>query len=551
MSVVNQETFERFLSGIGSYTSSLIDVGYGNKEDHAIRVVLVSSSLFLSIASGYTTFNGLDQYLPDSAFYIITLLVTFGIQGLLFGISWRLGKLYVVGDLNPFMWSIWLITMLVSVFFSFSSLFETVYSDDERTTNRGIDSVTVSTKILRKLGQNITDDIKAGKKNIEPSLYKDWKFDFSSVMEKSRKTIEQTSENHEKKYRSLLDKYDDEINFGGTEYKNKSGLIVKSKPGPGEISEEIKAEYESFYKKTLIPYQAKSEKILRLIDNAGTDLLEYEKKTDINQLNAANEKCLEIINFSRLVATCNSAKLGDSFSDLLTLEEAYRNYLSFCSPAALGTTLEKNMLLLTTCIPRHARNDAQADFLLNQVQEFQKKNGSHSHFITTVIGELSSFNYLAISSLILALIIDVLILLCSLVASRHSTFLNIRDSKDLHQMESYPLDTVISVDTVSKESDSQIVRRVKEILNSSKFDLKSAREGFSMVISMSEIERLKMHKELGTFLSMDLAVPDEDWEKIRFRTRFVLWMCEQIIKDKQSTKTYSDLDGILRKEAKI
>lgn len=89
-----------------------------------ITIALFLGSLALSIASAVTTFLGMQDY---SGFLVVAVGVTFGVQSLLFVISWWIGQnwrrgwQYILGGALVF-----IICAAVSVFFSFASLYKTI-----------------------------------------------------------------------------------------------------------------------------------------------------------------------------------------------------------------------------------------------------------------------------------------------------------------------------------------------------------------------------------------------------------------------------------------
>ena len=56
--------------------------------------VLATSALFLSIASGWRTWDGMAQFTGES---VLSLLITFGIQGVMLIIAWLIGESFAAG----------------------------------------------------------------------------------------------------------------------------------------------------------------------------------------------------------------------------------------------------------------------------------------------------------------------------------------------------------------------------------------------------------------------------------------------------------------------
>lgn len=532
--------FRKIFFSITSYISSLLDIGYGTGSDKATATVLVIASIFLSFASGYTTFSGLTQYTPR----VIAFLITLGVQGLLFGVSWRLGKLYVAGEISPAMWSVWFVTMLVSVFFSYSSLFETVYSKEERKENSEIASKTIGGKILTKLDEDLKSEFSSKKLNINDESYRQWKQDTISTIDNAVEYASTELARRNNAHQELINKYNYEIKNGGTEYINGNGKKALSTPGSGTISDQYKKAAEDYQKYDLEPYRKTSEKILEVRKEIYRNMADFEKSKDAEKLNSAYSGCVDLLtDIGGKLFSCNPDSLGDTFRSLVEVQKRHKKFSETCSNDILENSFDENVKNIRRCIRESAVSEEKADEYLKVLNTLQRDEGSHTHFFIIVINELKRFNYLAIGTLILALAIDLLILLCSLVASKHNTFLSISDAKDLQQMKNYPLDIVLGTNTEAHESDGEFIKRIKAILNNSTFNLEYAMRSYSMIIPIEEIIKMGMHKELGTFFSMNLArsFKHDDGIIIAFRTNFILWMCEQITKKNQSTESYSEL----------
>jgi hypothetical protein len=92
--------------------------------------LLLVSSILLSVASFYTTFAGMSYFV---AYSIVAAFITLGIQTLLFVTSWRIG--FMLADKEPMAWDelmVFLVCFLLSVFFSFVSLFDVVFAEPQQ-----------------------------------------------------------------------------------------------------------------------------------------------------------------------------------------------------------------------------------------------------------------------------------------------------------------------------------------------------------------------------------------------------------------------------------
>ncbi len=115
------------------------------------------TSLALSLASGWTTFEGMTNFTKSP---VLCFLITFGVQGIMLVSAWMIGEALIAlrdkkdgkkapeGSAKQFIsqvfhgpisilkvWLIWMVflfSMAISVFFSFDSLFSSIFSSEER-----------------------------------------------------------------------------------------------------------------------------------------------------------------------------------------------------------------------------------------------------------------------------------------------------------------------------------------------------------------------------------------------------------------------------------
>ena len=113
------------------------------------------TSLALSLASGWTTFEGMTNFTKSP---VLCFLITFGVQGIMLVSAWMIGEALIAlkdkkagknnnaasqfishvfhGPISVLkIWLIWMVflfSMAISVFFSFDSLFSSIFSDEER-----------------------------------------------------------------------------------------------------------------------------------------------------------------------------------------------------------------------------------------------------------------------------------------------------------------------------------------------------------------------------------------------------------------------------------
>ena len=92
--------------------------------------LMLMASVALSVASYYTTFDGMTQYMD---IVWVTMLITFGLQATMFALSWIIAQLLGTGASRIALGLlIFGICATVSIFFSFASLFSGIFNDEMR-----------------------------------------------------------------------------------------------------------------------------------------------------------------------------------------------------------------------------------------------------------------------------------------------------------------------------------------------------------------------------------------------------------------------------------
>ncbi len=257
--------------------------------------------------------------------------------------------------------------------------------------------------------------------------------------------------------------------------------------------------------------------------------------------------CNQIAAENQISNMCELGEFRNSLQHLKSEQESFAAFIKNCSVQNLGKSFNEDLLLARTCVSLSKVNDEKADIYLQKIDSLERNEGEHTHHFVLVINELLRLNSLAVGSLILAIIIDVLILLCSLLGARHESFLEVDSFKDLIDMKDYPLEVILSSNFDSDEKDNAMIARMKLILKSAEFNRDSAGEGFPAVLSNEMVRTLGLHKELGVLLSMKLAMVQDDGS-VGLKTKFILYMCDQITRKKSSNKTYQDFKNFMENE---
>lgn len=146
------------------------------------------TSLALSFASGWTTFEGMTNFTRSP---VLCFLITFGVQGIMLVSAWMIGEAFAANHSKKFKLGpdgkplraknsagkaisgayerlgnffkvsliclVFLFAMAISVFFSFDSLFSSIFSDDERARSAEIRATSQVSGVLADLKTRIED----------------------------------------------------------------------------------------------------------------------------------------------------------------------------------------------------------------------------------------------------------------------------------------------------------------------------------------------------------------------------------------------------------
>jgi len=145
-------------------------------------MMLFLGSILLSVASFYTTFDGMLDFMP---IWVFSAFITFAIQALLFVTSWRLGFMFAEKERTAWLdVVVFVVCFVTSVFFSFSSLFNFIF-------DQGLQERTRMTRMHNAVEETIADlEFRAKEQRkelveelIETSAYKVWRGNVLRVAE--------------------------------------------------------------------------------------------------------------------------------------------------------------------------------------------------------------------------------------------------------------------------------------------------------------------------------------------------------------------------------
>ena len=359
-------------------------------------------------------------------------------------------------------------------------------------------------------------------------------------------------------YQRLKDRYERELNKGIT-------LDSKKTPtgGRGVAAIKYENEMQDYYYKNVV----RDELIIRDIEKARQDLMEAFKGltgvteyADQSSINGYAKSIAELVK-----VTCTHCALErtavkdkpsgddiDKYCRILRIneynkgEKANINLMKFNDIQQIKDAL----LLYASNMPISVRDNLHN--LISQIDTLGKFGGSDVHPFVLCVGELRNLNLLAIGSLIMALVIDILILFCGILAGKADSFLKLKHYDDLQEYMEAAVEVILSVDinrTVA--SSSPYVNRIIEILRIAKPDIDLAKEGHPAVIYVDDIKDLKLTQELGVFISLNLAVKSFAGDKIALSTRLILWMADQIVNADIKEARFSEFTETFMKGADL
>ena len=592
------------------YLGSLIDIGYGTNTEKATIIILVVSSLLLTGASGYTTYSGLLEYTHP----FIAFIITTGIQSLLFASSWRLGYLFVIKEMNYSIIFIWLITLSVSVFFSFSSLFKIIY-ENEKSSHSDIYAAKEVRKILFELNNK---NIVNFESDFERDTFSEWKTSIFSTLSIVQSLLAEKEENILENYKYSLKLFNQELQSGGTPlFKDSENKFINSLAGTGDLYESYNSLSE-FFKDNLVKnnddintklkesfntFESNRDinellKIHQMFDKYINDFLLNSKlfQTEyLNLINKFNNKYnstiereiskynnVQKINFNEnvyfkkviknsLLNEVDEYKIIDIYRKIYNKLRINIDYINnkintkdkfdnACSSNFIKKEFSKDLSLVQNCVSMLDLNTNELNKYLERINIIEKYEGKRTHHFIVVMNQFERLNPLAIGTLSLAFMIDILILLCSLLGSKHETFLGVDKTDDFLYMSDKPLHVIFStVYEIDDKKDSTSVKKIKNLLNNLTLDLKSLygnkTQGYGLTIDSNKIDELKLNNEIALLLTMQFArkvnlknTENDNTDIIGLQTGFVLWMCDEIEKQSNSRNTYNSFETLIKGE---
>jgi hypothetical protein len=505
------------------YAGSLLGVGHDSGRENTLTLILFTSSIFLGLASLYTTFWGLNQYVHP----IIALFIALGLNGLLFAVSWRIGVNLISGTLKPSLALIFFITLSTSVFFSYSSLLDTIYSKETRKRDELHRSKIKGEQLTSQLTQLVYEksNFMNSANRIRLALdnwYNETVKAYSGVVADARKRSVRNIDN----YNRLTER----LNRlrSGKQTETTQSLINRTESSRNNIANS-----------QLIPVETQLARIDPAkdeFDKAYSDLLQSNSSLTIENYNKmlsaykryVNELSQEVKDVPQEIY--KQVEELDQTNQFFTWKEKNFDLTKKQDIEAIRYSLFDYIDKIPKSFTEKGESFDEIQKIRNQTDEIGKYGGDQVHPFVLSIGELYNWNYLAVGSLLIAVVLDGLVLLCGLVGAQPTSFLTMRRTEQLDEAIELGLSTLLSLNLQARgDTKNPFINRIITILKLCKPDLKAAQvEGMPAYISFEDIQVNNLQNEVGIFIAADLAVSNSREQKVWLYLRLILWLAEQI-----------------------
>lgn len=532
---------------VKSYLGSLLGLGYDSERERSLSYTLVASTIFLTLASGYTTWLGLCEYLPG----FVAFLLTLGIQGLLYGAAWRLGGSLNTRAFRTSLLVIYLVTMFTSVFFSYSALLDTVYRPKFRQRDQLNRARLEATALDADLSSRLDSEFRKSARQVREDVSA-WHQQLAAATNAALVALSTKAKAASFEHQRLERRAQDEAQHGGT-IAVIGGRTWMTPPGYGSYAHSYETEADTYYATRVEPTQERYRSLVELSDGINT-LYQSILRSDA-EVTPANLAELDSLRgqFEAALASDSASsglhRSGRAFSNEVLaaaqaaadLHATRNEYAITGGTDAVGNVQALKQALLQRIQHLPALPTRSRDELLRKAGDIGELQGADVHQFALAVGELRRGNLLAVGAFMVALVIDGLILLCGVLAARPDSYLDMRNPDDLMDIQELAIETVMGValSTVDPATiASPFVRRCLEILRRGEIDTDLAYSGFPVVLSATAVGELQL-LEVGVLLALRLAerLPDG---RLALRTRFVLWLADSIQKGLLHQRTFAD-----------
>lgn len=560
------------------WISNLIEFAVNPLNDRLISTLLILASIMLTVVSFTTTYQGLHIYFTD---WYYAAMAALAIQTLLFATSWRIGAALASKFFSFSLLGIYLVTMLVSVFFSYVAFFESIHPQAKRSE--------ATAKVLRSSAQQKTNEMLILLSNKIEDTYKNsatgiqtWATRVLADLSYFKAIASLNTEKGEETAKALSEKAKDEENFGGTDEPSPTG---RGHRYDGIISERNKQRIAAAQNRGI--EKSFSETFKSLNDHI-TDISNFfagksDKLPSASQLQADCYALRALVQTSNLTkdwkpsANCDEAttfipSLSESttHNNMLKLAQAACNTaITKTQEEVINTKIQESYSECWTRINESAKS-IKDDTFDTKWQDNLVKNlewtSSDAHVYTQAVGYLMAYGHpMAIGSLILAFIVDLLVLLCAFLGARPRSHLDLRKPSDLYGVEEEAILTSIFFADWEGYSDNPFARQIANIRREVCFDPTYAKEGFAGYIIINTDSKQgskategkespqKITYMMSLLIAMELAAiktrkeGDKEVTVIALRVRLMLWLAD-LIANQSQTKHIGQVGRKLMKE---
>lgn len=495
--------------------------GVGSKKEKATQLFLRLSAITLTLASGYTTFNGFSQYTP----FFIALLLTLGVQGLLYSSAWKIGSAIRSNNLKILQVVIFSVTMVVSVFFSYASLLEVIYKKELRLEDELTDRQNQVATAISSIKDSISYKVDLTK------TYDDFKSQLIIWNDSSSYEVAKYFGN----LTTALDK--STARQKALEYsliKNKQNYLNNPDSLNRLLYSNSRSRETNHRENRLFPTLTKFERcrILQIEHDSIYKVITSDNRLitigNISDFQQKKKELYPLVLGNRYIS--NSIELPDTLKEQLIKISELNNFYDFIDSFKVEDysdirKLKFKSLKLIDKLP----NSFKIDFskIKASLLNLDKYTGSNQHQFVASVMLIKQEHILGIGALTIAFLIDLLVLFCGILGALPSSYLTLKSEDDIDAVMESSLINVFSID--GQNLDGVLKQKLHLILsNSEPASVDNSIEGYPAVLAREKINRLNLAADIGILIATSQARSFNESEDVHLRTRFILWAAEKL-----------------------
>ncbi|MBX7227940.1 MAG: hypothetical protein K1X55_18040 [Chitinophagales bacterium] len=502
--------------------SLLVADGVGSKKEKTSYIFLRLSAIALTIASGYTTFEGFLQYTP----FLVAILLTVGVQGLLFASVWKIGSAIKSNRLRPMIVVIFSIAMLVSVFFSYSSLLEVIYEKKVRVSDEIVRKQNEVTEIVSLVKDSISGRIDITKAcNNFKSGFITWDDTSSKGVSKSIATLTNLLDRSTSKQKAI-------------EYalsKNQQKFTNNPSSENKKALEFSKRKEKDNSENKLFPTLTKYERIVILQmqhDSIYKSITSNNRLITLSSISDFQQKKKEY--YPLILGSAYSEKnieLPDTLKKQLIRISEVNEFYNFVDSLKVSDyktipQLKYSALSLIDRIPSSFKIDFSK--VKSKLLSLDKYTGEQQHQFIVSVMLLKQGHFLAVGAFIIALFVDLLVLFCGILGTLPKSFLTLNNYKEIEEVMESGIENIFSMHFNENYETSFKKRLYLLISNCEPSSIEYTVKGFPSFIRFDKIKELSLSSEIGILISTNQAKDFKSKDGIFITMRFLLWASEKL-----------------------